>query len=121
MISHRLDLARQPFPPLAVVRATFVHPLSVSNGGNSRSLTGGGHIERRANAMHRVAHLSRGLAPADSLRRHSVNLGDCAGHTDIARALRLFQPRLGGPPGSESVSPSVYIAVVAVSLKTKTI
>src|SRR3546814_5880637 len=23
MISHRLDLARQPFPPLAVVRATF--------------------------------------------------------------------------------------------------
>src|SRR3546814_11402723 len=38
MISNRLDLARQPFPPLAVVRATFVHPLSVSNGGDRKSV-----------------------------------------------------------------------------------
>src|SRR3546814_4824611 len=105
MISHRLDLARQPFPPLAVVRATFVHPLSVSNGGNSRSLTGGGHIERLANAMQRVDHLSRGIAPADSLRRQSVNLGECAGPKDIRRALRQFQPQTSEEATSELPAP----------------
>src|SRR3546814_10409528 len=44
--------------------------------------------------MQRVDHLSRGIAPADSLRRQSVNLGECAGHKDIGRALRQFQPKV---------------------------
>src|SRR3546814_10375184 len=56
MISHPLDLARQPFPPPAVVRATFVHPSSVSNAGTSRRLTGGGPSERGANATQHVNH-----------------------------------------------------------------